>query len=216
MSQPPAFRSIRRRAPFRRRAPIKKQTTASIAKSNRRALRQMNETQFTAIAGMTNITLTTTPSVSGINFVGPIVGRSYMLKGIELMGDIKANLTSQIQDKWRVDVILDRRPSGTVLSPLLAYASATPQTNVLINKDQRDRYRIIRSWRGIFNTVDFISDHRDLTLFKRFKLKVFSSDDDAVVAQANIQTNALYVVAWTEAVANTPVLDLKVITKGTE
>ncbi len=204
------------RTPSRFKKSIAKQALA-LAKRNKRDLKQQNEIQFTAQGGMLGITLSTTPLPVLVSDTAAVIeGTSYLNKGLELLGDIVANLSSTIQDNYRIDVILDRRPNGVAFSAANAYGNATPGTNALLSITERDRYKIIKSWRGTFNTVDGITDNRKISFNRKFKFKSELSASGVIATAANIKTNAIYVVAWTNSASNQPFMNINGVSMHTE
>ncbi len=186
------------------------QQALALARKNKKDLARSNELQYSVLTGMAGIALSVTPLIILLNKTDWVVeGNLCMFRGLEILGEITPNNSSVLQDKWRVDIIMDKRPDGTIFNPEHAYGFDAPFTNSHIDNDFKDRYRILKSWRGTFNVPKNSAVPRNLSYNRRFKTKVVSSNDDAVISQASIETNAVYLVAWTEATANTPVLDIR-------
>ncbi len=218
-----AFKFLKSRKRMRgrriRKGGIAKQALA-LAKKNRREIKRDNEIQYTQIdSGASGVALTTAPAIELLNRTSwTVTSNTCMFKGIEILGTIQPTPASTGQDRWRIDIVLDKRPDGVILDLADIYGSTTPKINVLVNTEERGRYRVIKTWRGTFNVITdkAVSGARNITLFKRFNMKIIIDVADSAVAQGSIQTNAVYLVAWTEATANQPVLDLSIIAKHTE
>ena len=114
---------------------------------------------------------------------------------------IRQDLDSPNHDSWRCDLVLDRQPNGAILSVLKVYGDLTPRITALLNFDERDRYKIVRSWQGSFSD-DSGTGARSISFKQKTGLVCESSGH--TFTQALITKNAYYFVFWTESVINTP------------
>ena len=112
-------------------------------------------------------------------------------------------------DSWRCDIVLDRQPNGVVLDVLKVYDDATPQITALLNFNERDRYKIVKSYTGSF-AINGNSVSRSIS----FKLKtgLICESITNSFAQNEIQKNAYYLVYWTESTVNVPSISYNIDT----
>lgn len=119
------------------------------------------------------------------------------LRGAIILGQ---DPLSEINDLWRVDVILDRTPSGVTLNLLKCYGDTTPQITRPLNYAQSKRYKLLQSRRGVM--APNIKSHTIVPLNVRINLIAEADAKDPT--QASIMKNAVYLVFWTSAQINKP------------
>ncbi len=172
-----------------------------LAKSNRKAIRReveyvQNDLVF-ALAAM-NATLL----VTHIPVAGP-TGNKGEIKSIQLQGLVLQILASALNDEWRVDLVLDRQPNGVLPTATEIYGSATPQIYAYRDFDKRFRFKILRSFRGVFNESVMTSSVIDTYV----KLNLITEQDSTSFAIGNMTKNTLVLVHWTTATANQPTFE---------
>lgn len=159
-------------------------------------------------------TLFTASKVLNIKYIQPSnLGDKCTFQKIEGRIWITQHPSSTVSDSWRCDLILDRQPNGVVLSPLLAYTSATPNITALIAFGQTERYKIARSWSGSFNDGTGGLTARNITFSYRTGL---ISEGNGSLTQANVTKNAYYFVFWTESATNLPTMTYHINTFSTD
>jgi len=165
-----------------------------IAKGNRtyEVKKFFNQIEMTVDADPTIVYLE--PSVTS--------GEKQTIQYIEGRIYVKQNLTSALIDDYRIDVVLDRFPSGVVIDPLSLYESATPRITALLSYDMRDRYKIVKSYSGAFE------EQTSTARYHRFKVRsgLICEADGSTPNQASVMKNAYYLIFWTTASANTPII----------
>ncbi len=115
-------------------------------------------------------------------------------------------MTSAINDEWRVDLILDRLPGGVLATALELYAeTTTPEIYAYKNFNNKTRFKILRSWRGIFNEATKTAEYLDAYI----KLNLFTETDteDSFGTIGTMIKNTLLLVRWTTATANQPTFE---------
>lgn len=152
--------------------------------------------------------LSSTPS---IRFIQPpsTEGGKQTIQHIEGKIWVRQDITSAIIDNYRIDLVLDRQPNGAILNLDNIYNSTTPRITVLKDFELKDRYKILKTWIGAFSLGETT---RMIKIFERSGLKS-ESDSNSFFDQIRISKNAYYLVAWTEATANQPLLtyDLRIV-----
>lgn len=183
---------------------FKKKSAMSVAN---RALKMASRNEVlshkTFTLASTNMTASKVPTVKYLQPSNGL-GESAVIKRILGNIYIKSNTASNAVDDWRVDIVLDRTPARLTLSLADVYGSATPKITIPINFNTRDRYKIVRSWTGSFNDQSGTTS-RHIRLNFNSGLKAVSNT--AVFSQANIEKNAYYLVFWTSATSNTPIIE---------
>ncbi len=173
----------------------------SMAKRNKKLLASSVEVQ----AG-TNVTSTdafnATPIVDHIPATGS--GLKTRMTSIQVKGTIKRNVSSALIDDWRVDLVLDRHPEGTEVTPLLVYGDATPVIGAFKNIIFKRRFKILRTMFGSFDEGGEGSGASIINWYVKLNLMAESSTANSFI-QANIQKNAVYLIYWTTATANQPI-----------
>ncbi len=180
-----------------------------LAKANRRKLKSVTELS-TSIEVDENITLNATavtqylqpPALSGG------LKDEWTVTMLQVRGVIKQNLTSAIIDDYRVDYVMDRRPEGADVTALIVYGTATPSYEEYPDFDQRGRFKILKSFRGHFNSNDGVNSSRELNFDLRQNVKQTSSSGQVTVD--DLLTNAYYMISWTTATANQPTIVSKI------
>ncbi len=183
------------------RKPLSKVDQAlRIAKSNKKKIhdtREMDNTDQDTGA----LTLNATPVVLYIIPSSANTGNKVSIKSFQLRGVVKQNLSSAIIDDYRIDLVLDRRPDKAAITPLLYLRSATPRIDAYKDFDEKERYRIIKTWSGYLSSSEGSNSFRKINYYTR--LNYFAEGDNGV-SQTTITKNALYIVFWTTASANQP------------
>ncbi len=150
------------------------------------------------------MTGTATPDIT---FLGPVVGEDMKakVKSVSVRGTINQNVASAVTDNWRVDLVLDKVPDGANVTPLELYGDATPRISAFKNFLYRSRFKILRSVFGDFNEQGPLSAVINWYVKLNNTQETTSSGSFGV---ANLLKNALFLVIWTEATANFPIIDL--------
>lgn len=104
---------------------------------------------------------------------------------------------------WRVDIVLDRMPSKATLSLADVYDDNTPECTALMSFDNRERYKICKSYQGFLSLTEN-NTHQIL----KFSVPsgLVAEADGTVFNQSNILKNAYYLVYWADAVTGFPVI----------
>ncbi len=176
----------------------------AIAKSNKKLIRSLHEpSDVKLLRGST--ALNATPVIDHIteSIVGD--GSSVTLKSFRIRGVIKQNLTSAIVDDYRMDIVMDRRSAGVEITPLLYLGLVTPDVDVFKLFDSKERYKILRTIRGHLSSSEGSNSFREIDEYVKLNV-VATTKLDGNWTQANILTNAIYVVFWTTATANQPTI----------
>ncbi len=137
-----------------------------------------------------------------------VVGHEHdtLVKSIQLKMNVQQNLASALSDTWRVDLICDQQPDAVVPIGALLYGSATPKTYTFYDYAITRRFRVIRSWRGVFEPATVTNRTIDAYIkINRKTLTKTLSNYDA----DQISKNAYYLISWTDAVANQPILSAR-------
>jgi len=122
---------------------------------------------------------------------------------------IRQDIASIQHDSWRCDLVLDRQPNGVVLDLVKVYGNATPKITALLTFNERDRYKIVRSWQGSFNESTG-TGARSFSFTQKTGLIAESSAQ--TFTQALITKNAYYFVFWTESAAAPPIISFDINT----
>lgn len=127
--------------------------------------------------------------------------------------------SSVITYPWRVDLVLDRIPSGQSLTDTSAlYGNVTPQFTRIINYDAKERFKILRSWTpdrkntmSAFVQTAGVSNEGYISHIKStVKLNlVYKGRDQGTLIDAGskLNTNALYLVFWCPNLSSAPALN---------
>lgn len=147
---------------------------------------------LSAGATLTHIDVGTSASVD-------LSGTEAYLKGVRIKGFIQANSTTP--ERWRMDVVLDRRPVPGTIATFTEIYTMNNDINSLVKHNNITRFKILASERGYVNTADvghaFFDRHVKLNL--RICTKINGS-----YTQANQNKNAILVMLMTNATANQP------------
>lgn len=203
---------------FRKRKP-KPKATKAIDKMQDRRIRKLEKKmadvfELVNTDDLTNVkTLNATPQVFFMSVTGG-AGQSQHLNSLRIKGWVKANLTSALQDDYRIDFIVDKLPTATPVTPLEIYESATPTQYALIDFEKRKRFRILKSITGIFNSGGDVVTQR--TFDHTIKLNFNQENESSGFNQSAITKNALYWILWTTASANQPTCEFayRVVLRG--
>jgi len=146
----------------------------------------------------------TASAVPAITYLQPPVadGERQTIQHIRGRIWVRQNLTSALVDNYRIDLVLDRFPAGVVIDPASIYEDSTPRITALKSFDLRNRYKIVKSWMGAFEASSPVT--RMITFFARSGLVV--ENDGNTPSQANVAKNAYYLIFWTEATTNVPII----------
>ncbi len=173
----------------------------SIAKSNKKKLSSAIEfVQATAVTSTD--AFNATPIVDLITGAGD--GLKTMLKSAQVKGTVKRNASSALIDDWRIDLVLDREPNGTEITPLELYGTATPTIGAFKNIIFKRRFKILRTEMGHFDEGGTGNGGHEINWYIRLNLMAETKTTNSW-SQANIQKNAIYLVYWTTASANQPI-----------
>lgn len=186
---------------FRAKPKSKVDQALSLAKSNKKKLGSI-ATIVSDIPFVLVTAFNATPIVTLISAAGD--GERTRITSAVVKGTIKRDVASLLIDDWRVDLVLDREPQGTALTPLLYLATATPGIGEIRNLIFKERFKILRTESGVFGeSGNGVSGH---VINWYVKLSLIARTKTANNwGQAEIQNNALYLVYWTTATANQPV-----------
>ncbi len=176
----------------------------SIANRNKKRLSSVVET-VSGGPDLESDAFNATPVVALLDLAGD--GLKTRITSAQVRGTIKQNLTSVVTDDYRVDLVLDREPNGTIFSPLLCYGSATPPIGAYKALNYKKRYKILRSQFGSFNETG--TTHADINWYVKLNLLAETKTVNSWT-QANLIKNAIYLVYWTTASANQPIPALNV------
>ncbi len=184
------------------------QEALNMAKRNKRNIKEISEVVL-GIAVSKVGAFNATPNVTYVSDV-PGNGTSCKLRSIRVKGTIKRDVASLLIDDWRVDLVLDRLPGGSALTPLLYLGSATPTMGAFKNILMKKRYRILRTEFGHFDEGGNGKSAHEIDWYVKLNLIAKSKAIDDFT-QGNIIANAIYLVYWTTAVANQPISALQTI-----
>lgn len=185
------------------RYPVRKKSKAEQAlakarKNERKLSTAVEVVQATAVTSTD--AFNSTPRVDLITLSGD--GLKTMIKSVQVKGTIKQDLASTAADDWRVDLVLDREPNGTEVTPLLFYGTATPTIGAFKNIIYKKRFKILRTESGIFNENTVVG--HIINWYVRLNLIAETKTVNSWT-QSNMTKNALYLIYWTTAGANQPV-----------
>lgn len=195
--------------PYKRKTfkPQRKVTTASKALSLATKLKTQMKTVGEQVRGTVKTStdpFNSTPVVDLIEATGD--GLRTRITSVQVQGTIKSNLTSALSDDYRIDLVLDRQPKGVKVTPLEVYGNATPAIGALKNLTYKERFKILKSKTGVFNKACMTVG---IPLNWYVKTNLISESATAnSFTQANVQTNAIYLIYWTTAAANQPIPNL--------
>ncbi len=199
-----AFRGYGRWRP-KRKFPRKKKAAAqaalSMAKSNRRKIREQTDLNYNFNAVAITGTLNATPALTELPLVQDQDGFKLTAKSIRVKGWIKRTLASALIDDYRFDVVLDRMPHKALPLPLELYGSATPTINVFKKSGAQERFKILRSVSGLFSPN--INDAIQFDLYIKLNL-IQKTDTIGDFGIDELLTNGLSCIYWTTAAANQP------------
>ncbi len=186
---------------FRLKPKSKVDQALSIAKSNKKKLSTVAEMQLT-VTENAETAFNATPIVKYLLPAGSDL--KTMMTSVQLRGIIKRNVASDAIDDYRFDLVLDREPAGTAVTPLLVYGSASPELGDFKNINLLRRFKILRTMIGAFGESGNGVSHKVIEWF--VKLNLIAECKSAGFSQANITKNALYLIYWTTSGANQPTI----------
>ncbi len=187
------------------------QRALKIAKKVDKKQKQTTE-YISSGAAVTAGTLNATPVVVhqtlNTSATGSFDGLECIVKSCRILFHVKAG--SALPEYYRCDLVLDRKPTaGTIATVAQIYKGAAAIPLDIANQNNRDRFKILRSFIGYVNTNDggmaFHQHHR------RLNLKAETGSIGSY-SQGNQIKNALLVVHWTGAAANQPTYTMQVRT----
>ncbi len=133
-------------------------------------------------------------------------GFKVLMKFIEIRAEVRQNLASNLADDWRVDLVLDKLPNGaTIASVADVYGDPTPDITHIPLFRSRDRFRVLRSWKGLLNEVTGVG--RMFGGKIPLNVMAVSKTADNFVPTTMIK-NSLVIFLWTTATANQPVVTM--------
>ncbi len=176
-----------------------------LSKRNAKTIREQVDLKVTDLV-VTEIALAATPAAATYIVGNSVDGNKVKVKSIQIKGVVKQNLTSALIDDYRLDLVMDRMPNKTIITPLLYLGDATP--TVLAYKDfgSKGRYRIIKTWSGYLSSPEGSNSFRKINYFKSLNI-MQTSETANTMSQASIIRNAFYLVMWTTASANQPTFE---------
>ncbi len=177
----------------------------SIAKSNKKKLSTVAEMQLTATVNA-ETAFNATPIIKYVLPVGE--GLKTLMTSVQCRGIIKRNVASDSIDDYRLDLVLDREPAGTEVTPLLVYGTANPELGDFKNINLLRRFKILRTMIGAFGESGNGVSHRVINWF--VKLNLIAECKSAGFSQANISKNAIYLIYWTTSGANQPTIKCQI------
>ncbi len=182
------------------------QKALRLAKRNRRELNDYNEIGYISTTTPITGTLNDAPATLEIPS-GAEEGVKNIIKSVRVTGWIRQNFTSILNDDYRVILLLDRNPRGTLPTATDLFGVANPAINVHKGTFDFRRFKILRSMRGILKKVAVAAGEvGDVALFDFYvKLNLVQLTQNAGnFGVANITKNAISLMLWTTAVANEP------------
>ncbi len=185
--------------------------TRTIAKKALRIAKRNIVTEFTETNQVTEDL--TGSSVPDITYLQPATTDGDRQTLINLNGriEMRQDLMSQLSDNYRIDIVLDRRPSGVIIDPAILYGDATPRITALVDFNLRGRFKILRSFQGVFEQSTVTN-----RIFKfNIPLNLVVESNAEAPSQGEVQKNAIYLIVWTTATANFPSItrDFRLISK---
>lgn len=171
------------------------QKALKMAKGNRSF--QFADFNLTATAMSTSLTPVVRYLEPPANLGG---GDRQTLQDIEMKMFIDQDVTNTTIVQYRVDLVLDRTPAKTVINLTNLYGDTTPSTTALISFDNRERYKLVKSYTG--HLSNDVVESRYISFKVRSGLVL--ETEGTTFDQDNIQKNAYYLIMWTDATANTP------------
>jgi len=129
-------------------------------------------------------------------------GDRQTINEIELKCFIEHNASNTGIVNWRLDLVLDRSPAKTILSLADLYETANPEPSALLTFNDRERYKLCKSYYGYFQNSIMTCRH----IHFKYKSGLVSEADGGTYSQSKIQKNAYYLVYWTDVASNVPVI----------
>jgi len=175
-----------------------------IAKRNQKTLSRKRD-MISALVNDVTSTMSSTPTIVDVTIsvssANTHDGFNVFMKVLRIRGLVRQNLTSALADDYRIDVILDRFPEEALPLPLDIYGSATPSTIRQVIFSERNRFKILKSWRGLLEPENNIGRHISADIKLNLKLE---TDTDGTFGFGNLTKNMIVMIFWTTASANQP------------
>ncbi len=173
-----------------------------LAKKNQRTINQVVD-RITVKQAEVSVSLAATPSVVALSIQdNKGNGRKAKILMLKLNIEVRQNLTSAIADNYRIDLVIDKRPTTSIATSTLIYGAASPTIGEFIEDDETNRFRLVKSWRGLLEPENNIG--REIMWQKRINLIQEVDVDGQFGTQSSIIKNQLLLIQWTTATANVP------------
>lgn len=125
-------------------------------------------------------------------------GRMVRWKSIQIAGSVTRNAASTVQNRIHLALVIDTQPNGSGPVYTEIYDTATPDS--FRNLDGRKRFVILKTWDMV---LDADRPEKFFKLYKKLDMKtVYNSGDSGTIS--DIESNALLVLAISDAATNTP------------
>jgi len=129
-------------------------------------------------------------------------GDRITIQDIEVFVRIIKNTAVDAIVHWRIDLVLDRTPAKVVLSTTDLYESSNPDVAALMSFDNRERYKLCKSYHGYFDNDVSVSKH----IHFKYRSGLVCEADGGIFGQSKILKNAYYLVYWTDVTSNFPTM----------
>lgn len=151
-------------------------------------------------------------NVPAIKYLQPPDATSFRQTILKMIARIyvEQDVNSTVIDDFRIDIVLDRAPTGLPLSIENVYNTVTPRITHDIKQNDRDRYKLVKSFTGGFGKGGATS--RAFSFKVRSGLRVECTSN--VPSQAAVQKNAYYIVYWTSSTVNTPKITYDILVQS--
>lgn len=183
----------------------KKVSTANkalkIAKQNKKQLRGVVEHRG-ALNSLVTTPFNATPIVKYIAPEGD--GFVTLCKSVQVKGTIKQDPVSTVVDDYRIDLVLDREPNKTEITPLLFYGDATPDIGHFKNIIYNKRFKVLRTYTSGFDEANQGRSIDAINWYVRLNLVIESATLNSFVNTSVIK-NAVYLIYWTSSTTNQPI-----------
>lgn len=147
---------------------------------------------LSAVGLVTHVDVGLSPTVT-------LEGTDAYIKGIRIKGHIEAQSTDS--ERWRVDLVLDRRPIPGTLATFSEIYTVNNDINSIVNKNNISRFKILATERGYVNANDVGQAFFDRHV--KLNLKICTKVQGSYV-QSNQNKNAILVMVMTDATASQP------------
>lgn len=184
--------------------PVKrKPQTAQIAQQ---ALRMAKSNRSYSSIAYTLLDTMTGSKIPEITYIQPPDnaggGEKQTIQDLEFNLIVKIG-AGNVDSNWRVDLVLDRMPTKAVLNLSDVYDDNTPECTALMSFDNRERYKICKSYQGFLSVAE-----NNIHQILKFTVTsgLVAEADGTVFSQANILKNAYYLVYWADAITGFPTI----------